>query len=62
MVLAPVTILAPRLRDVPCSERRMDALAMKPLIIKVAALTLFAGGVARADYAQEVLKDSPVAW
>jgi predicted GH43/DUF377 family glycosyl hydrolase len=32
---------------------------MKPLIIKVAAFTLFAGGVARADYGQEVLKDSP---
>jgi len=28
---------------------------MKPLIINVAALTLFASGVARADNAQEVL-------
>ena len=35
---------------------------MKPLIIKIAALTLFAGGVARAEYAEEVLKDSPAAW
>jgi hypothetical protein len=36
---------------------------MKPTTIALlAALTLFTGGVARADYAQEVLKDGPVAW
>ena len=34
---------------------------MKPVMIEVAALTLFAGAFARADYAQEVLKDCPVA-
>ena len=35
---------------------------MKPLIINVAAFTLLVGGVAQADYAQEVVKDRPVAW
>ncbi len=34
---------------------------MITLIIKMAALALFSGGVARADCAREVLKDSPVA-